>query len=55
MDIGPAQARFTEVIGSIDVLEAGLGQPNERVAAKVIDMLDIHCRRWPRPGSRTRS
>ena len=46
MDIAPAQTRFTEVITSIDALEAVLGRPNERVAAKVIDTLDIHCRRF---------
>lgn len=46
MDIDAGQTRFTDVISSIDALEAVLGRPNERVAAKVIDTLDIHCRRF---------
>jgi hypothetical protein len=46
MDIEPAANRFTDVITSVEALEAVLGRPNERVAAKVIDTLDIHCRRF---------
>lgn len=46
MDIEPAHRRFSDVIASVEDLEAVLGRPNERVAAKVIDRLDIHCRRF---------
>jgi PPOX class probable FMN-dependent enzyme len=46
MDIEPARNRFSDVIASPEALEAILGRPNERVAAKVIDSLDIHCRRF---------
>ncbi len=46
MDIEPARNRFSDVIASPEALEAVLGRPNERVAAKVIDSLDIHCRRF---------
>jgi uncharacterized protein len=46
MDIETARTRFSEVIASPEALEAVLGRPNERVAAKVIDRLDIHCRRF---------
>ena len=46
MDIEPAHNRFSDVIASPEALEAILGRPNERVAAKVIDSLDIHCRRF---------
>lgn len=46
MDIEPARSRFSDVISSPQALEAVLGRPNERVAAKVIDSLDILCRRF---------
>jgi uncharacterized protein len=46
MDIQPARNRFSDVISSPEALEAVLGRPNERVAAKVIDSLDILCRRF---------
>jgi len=46
MDIEPAHRRFSDVIASVEELEAVLGRPNERVAVKVIDRLDIHCRRF---------
>jgi len=46
MDNEPAAARFSEVIASQEALEAVLGQPNPRVAAKVVTALDFHCRRF---------
>jgi PPOX class probable FMN-dependent enzyme len=46
MDVEPARNRFSDVIASPEALEAVLGRPNERVAAKVIDCLDSHCRRF---------
>jgi PPOX class probable FMN-dependent enzyme len=45
-DIEPGRNRFSDVIASVEALEAVLGRPNERVAAKVIDTLDVHCRRF---------
>ena len=46
MDIEASRSRFSDVIATPEALEAVLGRPNERVAAKVIDLLDIHCRRF---------
>lgn len=46
MDLEPARNRFSDVISSPEALEAILGRPNERVAGKVIDSLDVHCRRF---------
>jgi hypothetical protein len=46
VDIAPARNRFNDVIYSLEALEAVLGRPNERVAAKVIESLDIHCKRF---------
>jgi PPOX class probable FMN-dependent enzyme len=47
MDIEPASnRRFSDVVTSPEALEAILGRPNARVAAKVIDSLDLHCRRF---------
>lgn len=46
MDAAPRWSNFADVITSVAALEAVLGRPNERVAAKVIDSLDVHCRRF---------
>src|SRR3954451_17049810 len=37
-------AGFSEVITTVPQLEAVIGQPNPRVVAKVINVLDRHCR-----------
>jgi PPOX class probable FMN-dependent enzyme len=37
-------AHFTDVISSVDELEAVLGKPNPRVVAKVVTTLDAYCR-----------
>jgi len=40
----PDAGRFMHVITSVAALEAVLGRANERVAHKVIDVVDVHCR-----------
>jgi len=46
MDAEAGSRQFSDVITSVAALEAVLGRPNERVAHKTIDTLDIHCRRF---------
>jgi uncharacterized protein len=46
MIVEPGASRFIDVITSVAALEAVLGRPNERVSRKVIDVLDVHCRRF---------
>ncbi|MGE0759388.1 MAG: MSMEG_1061 family FMN-dependent PPOX-type flavoprotein [Pirellulaceae bacterium] len=40
------KSHFTDVVSTVEELEAVLGRPNPRVARKVIFTLDAHCRQF---------